>query len=105
MSRRRDLEPIGPSLDAFLKRIGMPTALDLTAMVDAWSEVAGEPFSAAAEPIGLQDGELTIGVKDGPTASLLKYRLGELLDRLQTHFGAEMVTLIKIRVNTRRNSL
>lgn len=98
MNERRDLTPIGESVDAFLDRIGMPTAVDLEQLVGEWDNVAGEPFAKAAEPIGFRQGELILGVPDGVTATTLKYRLGTLLDRLQAHFGESTVTAIKIRV-------
>ena len=42
-----------PDIDGyeFLKRIGMPAAVDLGAVVEAWSEVAGEPFAASGRPV------------------------------------------------------
>jgi len=98
MSRDGGLERIGPSLDAFLEQIGMPTALDLATLVDSWDEVAGEAIAGVARPVGLRDGELVVGVDNGRSASLLKYRLGSLLDRLQARFGTESVRQIRIRV-------
>lgn len=98
MNESRGLQPIGGSVDAFLKRIGMPAAVDLGTVVETWSEVAGEPFATSSRPVGLRHGELVVGVESGPSASLLKYRIGELLDRLQTHFGSEMITAVRIRV-------
>jgi predicted nucleic acid-binding Zn ribbon protein len=104
-SEERGLQPIGSSLDAFLRRLGMPSAVDLTTIVETWSETAGEPFAAMSRPIGLHDGELVVGVDTGSSATLLKYRIGELLDRLQTRFGSEMIQSIRIRVESRKNTL
>jgi predicted nucleic acid-binding Zn ribbon protein len=105
MNESRGLQPIGGSVDAFLKRIGMPAAVDLGAVVEAWSEVAGEPFAASCQPVGLRHGELVVGVDSGPSATLLKYRIGDLLDRLQAHFGAEMITAVRIRVVETKSGL
>ena len=53
----------------------------------------------------VEDGELILEVKDGSAASLLKYRVGPLLDRLKEHFGEGTVARIKIRVGTRKKGL
>lgn len=105
MREHRDLEPIGKDLDELLVRLGMPTALDLTELVEDWEEVAGEPFAGVAEPVGLKDGELVVQVKDGAAASLLRYRVGPLLDRLRSHFGEGAVDRVKIRVGNRKKGL
>ena len=105
MSERRDLEPIGRDLDLLLARWGMPTVIDLTGLVADWTTVAGEPFAGMAEPVGFKDGELVLEVKDGSAATLLKYRVGLLLDRLKEHFGEGTVTSIKIRVGNHKKRL
>ena len=102
MTRSRDLEPIGRDVELLLARLGMPTVVDLTGLVSDWQEVAGEPFAGMAEPVGYKDGELVLEVKDGTAASLLKYRVGPLLDRLEEHFGDATVTKIRIRVSKRK---
>ena len=96
------MEPIGKDLDGMLARLGMPTAVDLTALVSGWEEVAGEPFAGLAKPVGLKGGELVLEVPDGATASLLKYRVGLLLDRLWDHFGEGVVDRVKIRLSSRK---
>ena len=97
-SRMSDLEPIGAGLDDLLARLGMPPPSDVAALVDEWVELAGEPFGARSTPAGLRDGVLTVVVDDGSVASLLRYREGELIDRLATRLGAGVVTAITIRV-------
>ncbi len=105
MTERHDLEPIGKDLDALLERMGMPASLDLAELVEEWGRVAGEPFAGVAEPVGLKDGELVVQVKDGAAASLLKYRVGPLLDRLRSHFGEESIDRVRIRVRNRKKGL
>ncbi len=104
MSNPRDLEPIGKDVDELLVRLGMPTSLNLTELVDDWEEVAGEPFAGTSEPVGLKDGELVIEVENGVAASLLGYRVGPLLDRLREHFGGGEIDRVKIRVGNRKKA-
>lgn len=105
MSNSHELEPIGRDLEDLLARLGMPAAVDLTGLVADWEEVAGEPFAGMAEPVGFKDHELVLEVKDGSAASLLKYRLGSLLDRLEEHLGEGTVDRIKIRVSSRKKGV
>jgi len=105
MTKRHDLEPIGKDLDALLERMGMPTSLSLVELVENWDTVAGEPFAGMAEPVGLKDGELVVQVPDGAAASLLRYRVGSLLDRLRSHFGEGSIDRVRIRVGNRKKGL
>ncbi len=105
MTERHDLEPIGKYVDALLERMGMPTSLSLAELVENWENVAGEPFAGVAEPVGLKDGELVVQVRDGAVASLLKYRVGPLLDRLTSHFGEGSIDRVRIRVGDRKKGL
>ena len=100
-----DLEPIGRDLDAMLARLGMPAAVDLTVLVAGWEELAGEPFAGMAEPVGFKNGELVVQVGDGAAASLLKYRVGPLLDRLRERFGEGAIDSVKIRIGNRKKAL
>ena len=105
MRERHELEPIAKDLDALLESLGMPTSLDLAELVEDWDQVAGEPFAGVAEPVGLKDGELVLQVPVGAAASLLKYRVGPLLDRLRSHFGEGAIDRVRIRVGNRKKGL
>ncbi len=105
MTERGDLEPIGKDVEALLERLGMPSAVDLGRLADDWMQVAGEPFAGAARPIGFSNGELIVEVADGTAASLLKYRVGPLLDRLKEVFGDGAIERVQIRVGKGKKTL
>lgn len=105
MSDGAGLEPIARDVEALLERLGIPEALDLATLADDWERVAGEPFAGVARPVGFGDGELVVEVADGAAASLLRYRVGPLLDRLKEMFGDGTVRRIRIRVEKRKNTL
>jgi hypothetical protein len=92
-----DLEPIGGDVEALLAGIGLPSLPPLTRLLDAWADVAGEPWSAA-RPSGLEAGVLVVEVADGMHASLLAYQTGSLLARLEVHLGPGVVHSVRIRV-------
>ena len=104
MTGSGDLEPIGGDVEALLARLGMPAALDLATLADDWDEVAGEPFAGVSRPVGFADGDLVLEVDDGAAATLLRYRLGPLLDRLSEGFGEDAVRRVRIRVAKGKNA-
>ena len=93
-----DLQRIGDDLDAVLRRLGLPAVGAAERLVDDWPEVAGEPWASRARPVGLHRGELVVEVADGTTASLLRYQVGDLLERLEEGLGARLVDTVRIRV-------
>jgi len=99
------LRPVGTGLEKLLRRLGMPEVLDIAALVDEWPGIAGEPFGSMSAPAAFGDGVLTLIAPDGVTASLLKYRVGDLVRRLTERFGEGVVTLVRIRVGGHKKAL
>jgi hypothetical protein len=54
--------------------------------------------------VALQRGELLVEVADGATASLLRYQVPGLVDRLEGALGARLVDTVKIRLRGSRKS-
>lgn len=86
--------PVGtmiPSVtrEAFRKR--SPAAAQL--MAD-WGMIVGPELSRATEPKRLTRGVLTIGCT-GPVAMELQYLTAELMNRINAHLGATVVTQLK----------
>lgn len=105
MDEPRDLTPVGDGLERMLRALGMPEAIDIAALVDGWAEVAGEPFASQSLPASFGRGELTVEVVDGAVASLLKYRIGDLVERLGRRFGEGTVTSVRIKVGKHKKGL
>lgn len=93
-----DLRPVGSGLERMLRDMGMPQVFDVVHLVDEWQEVAGEPFASLAEPVAYGAGELVLRVADGSAASLLKFQVGDLVERLAARYGAGNVTTVRLRV-------
>lgn len=92
------LRPVSEGLSDILSRLGLPAHLDLATLVQDWADIAGEPFGSMSTPAGYRDGELLLSVGDGTAASLLKFRVAELVGRLDEHFGRGAVTSVRIAV-------
>lgn len=82
------------------RSLGLPAADALQRLTGEWEEVAGEPWASRSRPVGLHRGELVVEVRDGSTASLLKYQCGELLERLEKGLGARFVDTVRIRLES-----
>lgn len=95
-----DLQRIGDGLEAVLRRLGLPSPGALDRLLNDWAELAGGPWAERAIPVGLRDGELLVEVADGATASLLKYQVSDLLDRLERGLGGRLVTAVRLRVES-----
>lgn len=95
------LDPIGEMLTPFLERLGLARPDAAARLTIEWSELAGEPWAASARPAGLRSGELLVEVVDAPTLSVLRYRTGELLRRLDERLGEGVVEVVRLRVAKR----
>jgi hypothetical protein len=92
------LDPIGELLTPFLEKLGVAKP-DTAARLNAdWETIAGEPWARQTRPAGLRSGELLVEVVDAATVSLLRYRTGELLERLDEALGQGAVEVVRMRV-------
>lgn len=92
------LRKIGTGIEKMLRDLGMPEMFDVATLVADWPAIAGEPFASMSTPAAFGDGVLTLVATDGVAASLLKYRVGDLVGRLGERFGEGVVTSVRIRV-------
>ncbi len=93
-----DLQRIGDDLEAVLRRLGLPAPGALDRLLEDWAELAGGAWAERAAPVGLRGGELLVEVADGTTASLLRYQVTDLLERLERGLGARLVDSVRLRV-------
>jgi len=100
-----DLQPIGEGLEEILRRLGLPSPGALERLVTDWPGVAGEPWAGRTTPVGWQSGELVLEVADGATASLLRYQVPALVERLESALGARLVEAVRLRVRSSKKAL
>jgi len=90
--------PIRDVLDEVLRRLGVGRPLDAAQLVAEWDDVAGEPWAGRSRPASLEGGELVVEAFDGAAASLLRYQVAALIDRLDERLGQGLVTAVRVRV-------
>ena len=92
------LDPIGDMLTPFLEKLGVAKPDTAVRLTTEWGTLAGEPWASQTRPAGLREGELLVDVVDSTAVSLLRYRTGELLQRLDEAFGEGTVEVVRLRV-------
>jgi len=92
------LDPIGEMLTPFLEKLGLARPDAAARLSTEWSRIAGEPWTDETRPAGLKAGELIVEVANAATLSVLRYRTGELLARLDDALGEGVVEVIRLRV-------
>lgn len=92
------LDPIADMLAPFLERMGLARPDQAARISSEWSDLAGEPWASQSRPAGLREGQLVVDVVDAATVSLLRYRTGELLKRLDEELGEGTVEVVRLRV-------
>lgn len=97
-SGRRDPMPISDLLDAFLARVGGGRAPELTRLTASWDDLAGPPWAGRSRPARFEQSELLVEVPDGATASLLRFKVPDLIARLDGALGHGVVGSVRLRV-------
>jgi Dna[CI] antecedent DciA-like protein len=68
-------------------------------VVKVWNSLIDPDIVANAQPVGLHKGTLFVSVSSSPWLDeIVRYRRKEILKRLQSSFGAEVVKKISFRV-------
>jgi len=108
--RRVDLRPaekaaavatrsIGELLPALVQKLGLPQRRIEAEVFKAWQSLIDPNLAAHARPTGLRKGTLFVTVDSSVWHSeIVRYRRREILDRLQSCFGREMIAKISFRV-------
>lgn len=92
------LDPISELLSPVLEKLGVARPDTAARLMAEWSDIAGEPWASQGRPAGLRRGELIVEVGEAATLSILRYRTGELLERLDAALGVDEVEVIRLRI-------
>ena len=96
-------KPLKPILGNLLSQLINPEHEKRSALINSWSEIAGNHFSKHTKPRFSQDGKIMVWVDDSTLAFELRHRYKPmLLKRLQNQFGEAEVKDIKFFVGELR---
>ena len=90
------------SLDRIVRHLGGPSA-DVTSRVfGRWPELVGEAIAAQSRPVSMNGTTLVVAVSDPAWATQLRFLERDLIDRLHSELGADVIDQIEVRVRPER---
>ncbi|HWD18120.1 MAG TPA: DUF721 domain-containing protein [Verrucomicrobiae bacterium] len=82
-----------------LQSLGIDRRLSETEVLKVWNHLLDPNVVAHARPTGLKNGTLYVAVDSNVWLDeIVRYRRREILERLQTSFGRDLITRISFRV-------
>lgn len=78
-SAGRDPRGLGAVMDALTTELGWDSELDKAELIGAWGELVGESTAAKSQPLGIEDGVLTVQCDSTAWATQLRIMRVELL--------------------------
>ena len=82
-----------------LKTLRLDQRTSESQILKAWTHLIDPTLTAHAQPVGIRKGTLFVNVDNSVWLSeIVRYRREEILERLQTCFGKEMIQRISFRI-------
>jgi predicted nucleic acid-binding Zn ribbon protein len=88
---------IGTALADFVASLGIDGTLKRYALIAGWADVVGEQIARVTEPQRFENGVLFVHVKTAPWRTELSMQRGEIIRRLNSAAGADVVKDIRFR--------
>lgn len=96
--RERPAKSVGDLLPQVLGKLRMEKRQDEAEILRAWKHLIDPTVAAHAQPTGLNKGTLFVTVDSSVWLDeIVRYRRKEILTRLQSSFGKEMIQRISFR--------
>lgn len=99
----RDPRPMSDAVETLLSRMGWTEQIEITSVTTRWREVVGEQIADHCEPLGYDDGVLTVKASSTAWATQLRIMSGQIRHRINEEFGREIVREVKVLGPTARN--
>lgn len=97
-AKERREKPASELIGSVLKSIRIDKRQSEAEIVKVWNELIDPNITAHAQPTGIHNGTLFVTVDSSAWLSeIVRYRRREILERLQSSFGKQMVAKISFR--------
>lgn len=97
--RERPAKPVGDVMPQILSKLRMDKRQGESEILRVWQHLIDPTITAHAQPTGVNKGTLFVTVDSSVWLDeIVRYRRKEILDRLQTSFGREVIQRISFRV-------
>lgn len=95
---RRDIEPIGVSVDVLRRQFGLARRDRLDILADHWPDLVGPDVAASSVLIDLRNGTLTVDVGDSATADVLAWSKRRVVTAARDLCPDERIVDVRVRV-------
>ncbi|GAA4189399.1 DciA family protein [Gryllotalpicola kribbensis] len=82
----RDPRGLSSVMDALTTELGWDSELDKAELIGAWSELVGESTASKSQPLGIEDGVLTVQCESTAWATQLRIMRVELLTAIAQRY-------------------
>jgi predicted nucleic acid-binding Zn ribbon protein len=87
----RDPLPMSDAVETLLRRMGWTEQIEVAGVTARWREVVGDQIADHAEPLGFEDGKLTVRASSTAWATQLTLMSGQIRHRINEEFGRDIV--------------
>lgn len=98
----RDPRPMSDAVTTLLRRMGWAEQIEITSVTARWREVVGDQIADRCEPLGFEDGVLTVKATSTAWATQLTLMKGQLMHRLNEELGRDLVKELTVLGPTAR---
>jgi predicted nucleic acid-binding Zn ribbon protein len=91
-------QPLGPSLDAVSKRLGIGDSRGLGRLFAHWGEIVGPVMSEHVQPIRIDRDALVVSVDHPAWATQVRHLGSDLLDRVAEESGLSRPGRVEVRI-------
>ena len=95
--KRTDSEKVGGVILQYLREMGLETPLNEHRLIQAWDKVLGPAVSRYTKELRIYNQVLFVTVSSAAIRNELMMRRTELVSRLNSHVGAQVITQIVLR--------
>ncbi len=92
----RDPVLIGDQFEHLLGERGWQVDIAAGSVMGRWAHIVGPGVAAHSQPVGFQDGILTVRAESTAWATQLRYMTSQLIQRIETEIGPGTITELKI---------
>jgi len=94
--KRKNSYEIGEAVTYFLQENGLYSQYQLQQVFSQWNEIVGDAIDKATLGLSFQDGRLEIQVGSSVWYQELSYQRSEILTKVNTWLGEDLVTEVSI---------
>ena len=98
--QRRGLRAVGDVLDEVLGAMAGGSQRPLMIIRQRWEDIAGPRWEMRCRPVKVIEQVLVVEAEDGVTASLLRYELNHLEQRIRKLVPEVHVSRVRVRIGT-----